>query len=78
MSRTTVRYGMIALLAVAAVLSVVAKKLDSPWIGWVSVIAFIGAVFLYVNWRREVAARRRATVLDREAKTAETRTRTDE
>jgi hypothetical protein len=78
MSRNRVRYGMIGLLAVAAVLSVVGKKLDSPLVGWLSFVAFAGAVFLYVTWRRQVAARRRATVFDREAKTDETRTGPDE
>ena len=78
MSRNRVRNGMIGLLAVAAVLSVVGKKLNAPWIGWISFAAFLGAVFLYVSWRREVAARRRAMVFDREAKTDETRTRPDE
>jgi len=70
---------MVALLAVAAVLSVVGKKANSPWIGWLSFVAFIGAVFLYVDWRRRVAAQRRAArVFDREAKTDETRTGPDE
>jgi uncharacterized membrane protein YfcA len=70
---------MIGLLVVAAVLSVVGKKADSPWIGWLSFAAFLAAVFLYVDWRRRRAAERRAdTVFDREAKTDETRTRPDE
>jgi hypothetical protein len=70
---------MIGLLAVAAVISVVAKKADSPWLGWLSFVAFIGAVFLYADWRRRLAAARRAArVFDREAKTDETRTRPDE
>jgi HAMP domain-containing protein len=79
MSANTTRWWMIALLAVAAVLSVVAKKANSPWIGWLSFVAFIGAVFLYVDWRRRIAARRRTDrVFDREAKTDETRTGPDE
>jgi hypothetical protein len=69
---------MVGLLAVAAVLSVIGKKTDQPWIGWLSFVAFIGAVFLYANWRRELAKKRRARVFDREAKTDETRTRPDE
>ena len=78
MSRDRVRYGMIALIAAAAVLSVLGKTLNNVWIGQLSVIAFFGAVALYVSWRRQLAARRRATVLDLEAKTDETRTGPDE
>ena len=70
---------MIALLIVAAALSVVGKKANSPWIGWLSFAAFLCAVFLYVDWRRRRAAERRGDrVFDREAKTDETRTRPDE
>lgn len=79
MNAQQVRAWMIGLLAAAAVISVVAKKANSPWLGWLSFVAFIGAVFLYVDWRRRLAAHRRAaTVLDSEAKTDETRTRPDE
>jgi len=69
---------LIGVLAVAAVLSVIGKKANSPFIGWLSFAAFIVAVFLWVTWRRTVVAQRRARVFDREAKTDETRTRTDE
>jgi hypothetical protein len=71
---------MLALLVVAAVLSVVGNHYQNRLIGWVSAVAFFGAVFLYVSWRRDVAARRRARamVFDRESKTDEDRTRTDE
>ncbi len=70
---------MIGLLVVAAVLSVVGNKENSHVIGWLSVVAFFGAVALYVDWRRRRAAERRAdTVFDREAKTDETGTRPDE
>jgi membrane protein implicated in regulation of membrane protease activity len=78
MTRDRVRFGMIALIAVAAVLSVVAQKLNKPWIGQIAFVAFFGAVVLYVAWRRQVAARRRTMVLDSESQTDETRTRTDE
>ena len=79
MSAPQTRAWMIGLLVAAAVLSVVGKKADSPWIGWLSFAAFLGAVFLYVDWRRRRAAERRAaSVFDREAKTDETRTRADE
>ena len=78
MSRNRVRYGMIALIGAAAVLSIVGKSLNNVWIGQLSVIAFFGAVGLYVAWRRQLAARRRAMVLDSEAKTDETRTGPDQ
>lgn len=79
MSANATRYWMIGLLVVAAVLSVVGQKANLPWIGWLSFVAFLGAVFLYVDWRRRRAAERRAgRVFDREAKTDETGTRPDE
>jgi hypothetical protein len=50
---------MIGLLVAAAVLSVIGKKENAPWIGWLSFVAFLGAVFLYIDWRRRRAADRR-------------------
>jgi len=58
---------LIGLLAVAAVVSVLAKKADSPFVGWVSFAIFLVAVGVYFKWRRAV----RAKVFDREAKTPE-------
>ncbi len=79
MSANATRYSMIGLLVVAAVLSVIGKKANDPWIGWLSFAAFLGAVFLYVDWRRRRAAERRAArVFDPEAKTDETRTLPDQ
>ena len=79
MSANETRFRMIGLLVVAAVLSVVGKKTNQPLIGWLSFAAFLGAVFLYVDWRRRRAAERRAaSVFDSEAKTDETRTGPDE
>jgi uncharacterized membrane protein len=72
------RFALIGVLAVAAVLSVIGKKENSPFVGWLSFAAFIVAVFLWVTWRRSVIVQRRARVFDREAKTDETRARTDE
>ena len=51
---------LIAILVVAAVLSVVGKKIDSPFVGWVSFAVFLGGIFVYLNWRRAVLAERRA------------------
>jgi hypothetical protein len=78
MSPNRLRGILISLLAAAAVISVVGKKLDSPFIGWLSFAFFIVAVFLYASWRRTLAQERRARVFDREAKTDETGTGTDQ
>ena len=73
------RIYLIVVLTVAAVISVVGKKVDSPFVGWISFAVFIGAIFLYATWRRTAAAERRARVFDRESKTSdETRTRPDQ
>jgi hypothetical protein len=73
------RLYLIVVLVVAAVLSVVGNKSDSPFIGWVSFAVFLGALALYVTWRRAAFRERRARVFDREAKTTdEDRTRTDQ
>lgn len=72
------RWTMVALLAAAAVLSVIGNKMNSRFVGWLAIVCFIGAVFLYANWRRGVAATRRAKVFDRKAKTDETGTGPDE
>jgi cobalamin biosynthesis protein CobD/CbiB len=72
------RWWLIAILALAAVLSVVANKADSRFLGWLSFAVFIVAVFVYVRWRRlAIHERRAARVFDREAKTDETGTRPD-
>jgi uncharacterized membrane protein YfcA len=73
-----VRWTMVGLLAAAAVLSVVGKMMNDRFIGWLAFVCFIGSVFLYMDWRRRVAASRRAKVFDRKAKTDETGTSPDE
>jgi type VI protein secretion system component VasK len=63
---------MVATFAAAAVLSVVGNKDGSPFVRWLSFALFITGVFLFASWRR-------ASVLDREAKTSdETRTSPDQ
>jgi hypothetical protein len=57
---------------------VIGNKTGSAWIGWVSFVAFVCAVALYVAWRRTALQERRGRVFDREAKTDETRTRPDQ
>jgi len=78
MQPNRVRLWLISLLVVAAVLSVVGKKENSPFNGWLSFAFFLVAIVLYLDWRRKLAAERRARVFDREAKTNETRAGTDE
>lgn len=79
MTAQRLRVILIALLVAAAVLSVVGKKTDSAVVGWLSFVCFAVAVGFYFRWRIAVAARRRATVFDREAKTPdETRARPDQ
>lgn len=73
------RLYLILVLIVAAVVSVVGNKSSSPFLGWVSFAVFLGALALYVTWRRAALRERRGRVFDREAKTAdEDRTRTDQ
>ena len=69
---------LIAALAVAAVLSVVGRKADSIWIGWLSFAVFLVGIALYFAWRRAVH-HERYRVFDREAETPdETRARPDQ
>ena len=77
MRASALRMWLIGILVVAAVVSVVANKASSPFLGWVSFAVFLCAVVLYVRWRRTALAERRARGFDREAKTDEDRTRPD-
>jgi uncharacterized membrane protein YfcA len=73
------RLYLIAALVVAAVISVVGKKANSAFVGWLSFAVFLCALVLYVSWRRAAMQERRGRVFDREAKTPdETGTRTDQ
>jgi len=75
----TLRAWLIATLVAAGVVSIVAKKADSAFVGWLSVALFFCAVVLYANWRRAALRERRARVFDREAQTTdETRARPDQ
>jgi uncharacterized membrane protein YfcA len=79
MSANRLRAYLIAVLVVAAVLSIVGNRVDSPLIGWASFAVFLCAVAVYVRWRRAALEERRARVFDRESKTTdETRTRPDQ
>jgi uncharacterized membrane protein YfcA len=78
MSANRLRLCLIGALVVAAIVSVVGNKANSPWLGWVSFVVFLCAIVLYVTWRRTALQERRGRVFDREAKTDETRTRPDQ
>ena len=78
MQANALRIWLIGLLALAGIVSVVANKADSPWIGWVSFVLFLCSIVLYFHWRRTARAERRARVFDREAKTDETGARSDQ
>jgi Na+/proline symporter len=79
MRADTLRLYLIVVLVLAAVLSVVGNKSHSPLLGWLSFAVFLGALALYVTWRRAALRERRGRVFDREAKTTdEDRTRPDQ
>ena len=79
MKANVLRIYLIAALVVAAVISVVGNKQHSPFIGWLSFAVFLGAIAIYVRWRRAALRERRGRVFDREAKTTdETGTRSDQ
>ena len=59
MRADALRMWLIAVLAVAGVISVVANKADSPFLGWLSFAVFLCALVVYVRWRRTALAERR-------------------
>ena len=63
------RLYLIAVLVVAAVLSVVGNKASSPFLGWLRFAVFLCAIVLYVTWRRAALRERGARVFDSESKT---------
>jgi uncharacterized membrane protein YfcA len=79
MRANRLRLYLIGALVLAAAVSVAGKKSDSAFVGWISFAVFLGALALYVTWRRTAIRERRGRVLDREAKTTdEDRTRSDQ
>jgi hypothetical protein len=72
------RWLLIGVLAVAAVISVIATKTNNAFVGWIGFVVFFCAVAIYLRWRRAALAERRGRVFDREAKTDETGTRPDQ
>jgi hypothetical protein len=78
MRAKALRLYLIAALVLAAVLSVIGNKLHSKLVGILSITAFLAALVVYAGWRRAVVRERRGRVFDREAKTDETGTRSDQ
>jgi hypothetical protein len=72
------RWQLIAVLVVAALLSAIGNQTHEPLVGWLGFVVFGGAVLMYVRWRRAALGERRGRVFDPEAKTDETRTRPDQ
>ena len=62
MRSRTLRLWLIGVLALAAVISVVGNKADSPWIGWLSFAVFLVGLCLYVSWRRAALNERRSRI----------------
>jgi len=79
MKANSLRAYLIGALVVAAVISVIGNKANSPFIGWLSFVVFLTALVIYVSWRRAALRERRGRVFAREAKTTdETGTRSDQ
>jgi uncharacterized membrane protein YfcA len=79
MSANRLRWALIGVLALAAVVSLVGNKTGSAFVNWLGFAIFLCALVLYLTWRRTVLLERRARVFDREAKTTdETRARPDQ
>jgi uncharacterized membrane protein YfcA len=78
MSAHTLRLWLLGLMVVAAVVSFVGSRTDSHALNWLGFLVFLTAVSVYAIWRRAVKREHADRVFDREAKTDETRTRTDQ
>jgi uncharacterized membrane protein YfcA len=73
-----IRLWLIVLIVAAAVVSFVGTRQDSRAVNGLGFGIFLVAVGVYAYWRRAVHGERAARVFDREAKTDETGTRTDQ
>ena len=69
MRADTLRYALIGILAVAAIVA--------PFGNSLAFVLFVCAIPLFLAWRRAAVRERAARVFDRESKTDETGTRTD-
>lgn len=72
------RWQLVGVLVIAAIVTGIANARHDKIVGAIGVAVFLVGVMLYARWRRAVAQERRARVFDREAKTDETGTRTDQ
>ena len=64
------RWELVAVLALGVVLS--------PFSRWAGLAVFLPAALLFLRWRRTARAEHAKVVFDREAKTRETGTRSDQ
>jgi hypothetical protein len=64
------RWAAVALLVVAAILSAVGNTHHNRGLQAIAFGFFLGAVFVFLGWRRAMRARR-GRVFDREAKTSD-------
>jgi uncharacterized membrane protein YfcA len=78
MSADRLRVLLIALIAVAAVVGYIGNRNDSRVVSSLGFGVFLVAVLVYPYWRRAMRRERDARVFDREAKTDETSSRTDQ
>lgn len=76
MRSNTLRYLLIGLLVVAAVVSFIGNKTDSRPVNALGFVVFLAAVCLYAVWRRTVLRERRLATVERDLD--ETRTRSDQ
>jgi hypothetical protein len=78
MSAGRLRALLIALIVVAAVVSFIGDRENNKVLNALGLGAFLGGVLVYGLWRRAVRNERAARVFDREAKTDEAGTRSDQ
>ena len=78
MSAARLRVLLITLIVVSAVISLIGNRSGSAVLNGLGAGLFLTAVAVYAFWRRAVRDERAAKVFDREAKTDEAGTRTDQ
>jgi uncharacterized membrane protein YfcA len=78
MSANRIRFWLIVLIVVAAVVSYIGQRANNGLVSSLGFAIFLVAVGVYAYWRRAVRNERAAKVFDREAKTDEAGTRTDQ
>lgn len=78
MSADRLRVLLIGLIIVAAVVSYIGSRENSQVLNGLGLGAFLFAVLVYGFWRRAVRNERATRVFDREAKTDEAGTRSDQ